>query len=153
LAALAAVLIMIGFNLAKPSMFMSQLRMGAGQWAPFLATIIGVLGLDLLKGVVIGIIVAIAMNVRGKVGKVIEKQQDGQHTSLRFLHDATFLSKLEIGAALQGIAPNSTVTIDANGHRLDYDVKDQLADFVRDGAHAHITASVRGVELSGGSSH
>ena len=59
LACLAAVLIQVGLNLCKPALFSTQVKLGTTQLLPFAITIIAVLALDLLKGVVVGIIVGI----------------------------------------------------------------------------------------------
>jgi MFS superfamily sulfate permease-like transporter len=50
LASLAAILIATGIKLAKPSLFMSMARKGKASFAPFFATVVGVLMIDLLAG-------------------------------------------------------------------------------------------------------
>jgi len=54
LATLACVLLSVGYKLAKPAIFKQTYRVGLEQFLPFLATIIGMLYFDLLKGVGIG---------------------------------------------------------------------------------------------------
>ena len=61
LACLAAVLIQVGLNLCKPALFSTQVRLGATQLLPFAITIVAVLALDLLKGVIVGIVVGIGL--------------------------------------------------------------------------------------------
>ena len=60
LACLAAVLIQVGLNLCKPALFATQVKLGVTQLLPFAITIMAVLALDLLKGVIVGIIAGIA---------------------------------------------------------------------------------------------
>jgi SulP family sulfate permease len=50
LASLAAILLMVGYKLAKPGLFMQMYKLGWEQFIPFLATVIGILATDLLKG-------------------------------------------------------------------------------------------------------
>ena len=59
LAALAAILILVGYKLAKWSLFVEMYQKGLAQFIPFMATILGVLFTDLLKGIAIGIIIAV----------------------------------------------------------------------------------------------
>ncbi len=54
LATLACVLLMVGYKLAKPSIFKEVYLLGRENFIPFIATIIGMLYFDLLKGVGIG---------------------------------------------------------------------------------------------------
>jgi MFS superfamily sulfate permease-like transporter len=148
LAALAAVLIMVGINLAKPSMFIAQAKLGAAQLVPFIATIVGVLGLDLLKGVIIGIVVALVMNVRSNPLRVLEKNIGTDSTILRFRAPGGFLSKLEIKTALHAIPPGTSVVVDANGMAIDHDVKELLVEFKGDATTRGLQIEFRGVDLS-----
>ncbi|MDP5097042.1 MAG: SulP family inorganic anion transporter, partial [Flavobacterium sp.] len=59
LSALAAVLLMVGYKLAKPSVFIHLWKNGYTQFIPFLITVIAVVRIDLLKGVAIGLAVSI----------------------------------------------------------------------------------------------
>lgn len=59
LAALAAILILVGYKLAKWSLFVEMYQKGLDQFIPFIATILGVLFTDLLKGIAIGIVIAV----------------------------------------------------------------------------------------------
>ncbi len=54
LATLACVLLMVGYKLAKPAIFKEVYALGRENFIPFIATIIGMLYFDLLKGVGIG---------------------------------------------------------------------------------------------------
>lgn len=54
LATLACVLLMVGYKLAKPAIFKEVYALGRENFIPFLATIVGMLCFDLLKGVGIG---------------------------------------------------------------------------------------------------
>ncbi|MBU6141451.1 MAG: SulP family inorganic anion transporter [Proteobacteria bacterium] len=59
LASLACILLVLGYKLAKPTIFKKVYHSGWHDFLPFLATVIGVVGLDLLKGVGIGIVIAL----------------------------------------------------------------------------------------------
>lgn len=62
LAALAGMLTVIGFRLAHPSIFAHILHTGKDEFAFMVATVLGVVLIDLLVGVYIGMWVSIAMN-------------------------------------------------------------------------------------------
>lgn len=59
MASLAAVLLMVGYKLAQPSQFKQMWNAGLMQFTPFMVTVIGVAAIDLLKGVFMGLAVAI----------------------------------------------------------------------------------------------
>ena len=59
LAVLASILFIVGFKLAKPSLFKSMYKLGWRRFVPFVVTILGVVFIDLLKGISLGMLVAI----------------------------------------------------------------------------------------------
>ena len=63
LASLGALLVFTGFRLASPLEFISIYRLGKDQFIIFIATIVGVLETDLLKGIFIGIGVKIIIHI------------------------------------------------------------------------------------------
>jgi|GEM_PF-1522126 len=67
LASLACILFVVGYNLAKPSLFKAMYELGWSQFAPFIATVIGILLTDLLKGIGIGMVVAIFFILRSNL--------------------------------------------------------------------------------------
>lgn len=59
LACLAALLLTVGYKLAKISLFKSMFKLGWEQFLPFVITVVAIQFSDLLKGIAIGMIVAI----------------------------------------------------------------------------------------------
>lgn len=59
LACLAALLLTVGYKLAKVSLFKSMFKLGWSQFLPFIITIVAIQFSDLLKGIAIGMVVAI----------------------------------------------------------------------------------------------
>ena len=51
LALLASILLVVGYKLAKPALFAQMYRHGWEQFAPFVATVVGILATDLLRGI------------------------------------------------------------------------------------------------------
>jgi MFS superfamily sulfate permease-like transporter len=150
LAALAAVLIQVGLNLAKPSLFKTQLKLGINQLLPFLVTIGAVLATDLLKGVIIGIVVGVLFVLRQNAQEAVkvEKNDDGD-VVLRFRRDATFITKPALLAAIDDVDDGAKVVVDGRGEYMDQDVKEALAAFIDDAHHRQIKVELLGVNLDG----
>lgn len=64
LASLAAILLVVGYKLAKPSLFIQMYKLGWEQFVPFVATVAAILLTDLLMGITIGLIVGIFYTLR-----------------------------------------------------------------------------------------
>ena len=62
LGSLAAVLFVVGYKLARPDSFRKMFNQGMSVFIPFIVTILAIVFIDLLKGLGIGLIVAIAAN-------------------------------------------------------------------------------------------
>ena len=148
LAALAAVLIQVGLNLCKPSLFTTQWRLGFNQLVPFAVTIGAVMATDLLKGVIIGILVGIAFVLRQNAQDAVRANTDPDGTlRLRFRRDATFITKPALLSTLEQVADGGKVVIDATGEYVDHDVKEALAAFLADAHHRGVHVELIGVEL------
>ena len=147
LACLAAVLVQVGLNLCKPALFSTQVKLGITQLLPFAFTITAVLALDLLKGVIVGILVGIAFVLyENSKRAVVATRADGV-LKMRFRRDGTFISKPGIVSALDDVDDGETVVIDGAGEYIDHDVKEVLATFIEDAQHRNIRVSLVGIDL------
>ena len=61
LSVLAAILFIVGFKLAKPSLFKKMYNLGWKQSVPFFVTVLGIVFIDLLWGIGLGLIVGIVV--------------------------------------------------------------------------------------------
>ncbi|MGE3955468.1 MAG: SulP family inorganic anion transporter [Vicinamibacterales bacterium] len=148
LAALAAVLIQVGLNLCKPALFSTQVKLGPRQLAPFAITIAAVLALDLLKGVIVGIVVGIMFILYENSRRAVIAERDGSGVlRMRFRRDGTFVSKPGIVTALEGVGDGEVVVIDGTGEYIDHDVKEVLATFIADAHHRNVKVSLVGIDL------
>lgn len=131
LAALAAILIMVGYKLTKPSVFKSIWKAGLAQFLPFIATFLGVVFTDLLKGVVIGIIVGLYYVIRSNFHSAIRVTKgDNNDYLIRFRKEVSFLNKALLKRKLSEIAPNSFILIDATKCEfMDPDIIEIIRDF------------------------
>jgi len=142
LAALAAVLLHVGWKLANPRQLVRAWRVGRDQFVPFFVTIGAILLTDLLVGVLCGLVTgaffilrehaqAPGLTVVSVPGAVLTRYSLGQQ--------ATFLSRVRIAKTLEAVPPNSRVEIDARGcRRIDPDVLALLHEFRRRAEERHI---------------
>ncbi len=149
LACLAAILIQVGLNLCKPALFSTQVKLGITQLLPFAITIVAVLALDLLKGVVVGIVVGIGFVLyENSKRAVVALRDDDGVWRMRFRRDGTFVSKPGIVATLDEVEDGDRVVIDGTGEYIDHDVKEVLATFMEDAHHRDIKVTVVGIDLT-----
>jgi MFS superfamily sulfate permease-like transporter len=117
LATLAAILLLVGYKLAKPSTFMHFWEKGKYQFVPFIATLLAVVFTDLLKGVALGIIISIIFVLKGNLKRAYnfrkEQYADGDVIHIDLAQEVSFLNKAAIKATLSEIPENSKVVINA----------------------------------------
>lgn len=152
LASLAAILILVGYKLAKPSLFKSMYKLGWQQFMPFIATIVGILLTDLLIGIGIGLVVAMfyILLTNYKAAYFLHKDEDPRDHSLilTLSEDVTFLNKASILRTLNNLPENSKVTIDAtHSVNIDYDVIEIINEFQANAKSKNIELHVRGINL------
>ncbi|WP_419869079.1 SulP family inorganic anion transporter [Chryseobacterium sp. CT-SW4] len=146
LATLAAVLILVGYKLAKPATFKHFWHLGKFQFIPFLATVIAVVATDLLKGVGIGLAISIFYVLQGNMKRAYylsrEKLDSANGINIKLAEEVSFLNKAAIKKTLKNIRPNSSVTIDARGTSyITTDVLEMIQDF------ANIRAKEEGIQV------
>ncbi len=134
LASLAVILLMVGYKLAKPSLFKAMYQLGWDQFIPFIVTVLAILGTDLLKGIGIGMVVAIYFILRKNYKNSYHYQSDGkvnnETITITLSEEVTFLNKGSIQLTLSHIPTNSTLVIDGRQSRnIDYDVLEIIQDF------------------------
>lgn len=146
LAALAAVLIVVGYKLAKPALFAEMYRRGPAQFLPFVATVGGIVFTDLLMGIGLGMAVAIAVILRAHylnshfLHLVREGEGDSRRVSITLAEEVTFLNRAALLKELEGIRDNAKVRIDARATVfLDDDIRDLIEAFAAKAARRGIT--------------
>jgi MFS superfamily sulfate permease-like transporter len=136
LSALAAVLIYIGFKLAKPAIFIKFYKKGFDQFAPFVITIAAIMLTDLLSGIIIGIGAGLFFVLRSNFKTSVFVVNDKTNYLFRLRKDVSFLNKPILKNKLEQVQANSYVLIDAmRADFIDKDVIEVINDFMR---HAHL---------------
>lgn len=134
LASLAAVLMVVGYKLAKPSLFKEMFRKGYLQFLPFMVTIVAIVFTDLLVGIGIGMAVAI-FNILIKNLKnpyVLKETHDAtdEHYRIELSEQVTFLNKAQILKQLNAIPNGAEVLIDTSKCVfIEHDVIEIIDDF------------------------
>lgn len=134
LACLAAVLLVVGYKLAKVSLFKEMYKLGWEQFVPFIVTVVAIQFSDLLKGIALGMVVAIFYILRTNYRRDYQIHQDktseGGAITIQLSEHVTFINKGSIATKLSDIPNNSKVTIDASqSHYIDLDVLEIIYDF------------------------
>ena len=154
LSVLAAILLLIGWKLAKPVLFKNMYEAGLSQFIPFVITVLGIVFIDLLYGLGIGLMVGVFIALRESyknshfLHKEGEDVDDGK-IKMTLAEEVTFFNKAAILRELDNLPENSYLELDVRKTRfLDHDVIEILDDFVLKAKERNITIeliSERGV--------
>lgn len=126
LAALAAVLIMVGYKLAKPSLFVKEWKSSKTGFLVFTITILAILFTDLLKGIGVGMFMALLMVIieRMLLGKgnlwIRSYSLDTQDTSTTIVFEShvSFLAKIRLQRLFSQLPEGSSLTIDYTKNKV-----------------------------------
>jgi MFS superfamily sulfate permease-like transporter len=128
---LAAMLILTGYKLAKPSLFIEYFKKGWDQFIPFIVTVLVIVFSDLLTGVFIGLLVGLVFIFRVNFKNNIVVTQDGNNYLVRFRNEVSYLSKPKVRQVLDNLPNDCSVLLD--GTRItfiDKDVIEVVNDFI-----------------------
>ncbi len=141
LSALAAILLMVGFKLTRPSIYRSIWRRGFAQFIPFVITIGTILFTDLLVGIIVGIFVGLAFVIISNHHAAVSVTKDELGTLIRLGQNVSFLNKAKLRTTFSQVKDGSYVIIDGTKCEfLDNDIIDAIEDFVT-------SASKRGIQV------
>jgi len=130
LASLAAVLLYTGYKLAAPGLFVAQMRQGAQQSVPFLATVGGILIFGMLAGIGIGLATQLLFSIYQSHRNAMHLTRYDDHYVLSFQQNLTFMHNPRLKGLLAEIPENSVVIVDHDSAEyIDPDVKALLKDF------------------------
>jgi MFS superfamily sulfate permease-like transporter len=144
--ALAAILVLTGWKLAKPSVFKGFWDAGKYQFIPFIVTVLVIIAVDLFAiipalsgkgliiGVLAGIIAAIGAILHGNLKNSYffhsEKHKEGDTITIKLAEEVSFLNKAAIRQTLDHMPANTAVVIDAsNTQYIDYDILELIKEF------------------------
>lgn len=135
LSVLAAILLIVGYKLAKPSLFKKMYQLGWKQWVPFIVTVVGIVFTDLLFGISLGLAIGIAVillkSYQNSHFLHIEDKGNGKNKiKMTLAEEVTFINKGAILKELDRLPPNTNLELDVTKTRfLDHDIVEILEDF------------------------
>jgi len=153
LAALAAILLIVGYKLAKPSMIVDMWKKGSNEFIPFAVTVLGIVFTDLLMGIALGLVVAIVSilwdNFKVPYKFDIRDYEAGAPIKIEFSEVVSFLNKASIQQTLNTIPARSKVVLDASQTlRMHPDVHEIIEEFQVNAVTKDITVSLIGFEAT-----
>ncbi|MEO9890882.1 SulP family inorganic anion transporter [Aurantibacter sp.] len=135
LSVLAAVLLIVGYKLAKPALFAKMYKLGWKQSIPFFVTVFGIVFTDLLVGIclglAVGIIVILLKSYQNSHFLHIEDNSNGKHKiKMSLAEEVTFFNKGAILKELDSLPRDTYLELDILKTRyLDHDIIEILDDF------------------------
>lgn len=148
LSSLAAILFLVGYKLAKPSIFSEMRGQGRAQFLTFMITVLSIVFTDLLLGISIGLAVGIFMILYKNFSvpfSFSEKIDDENHIEIKLSENVTFLNKASILQALSVIPDGSEVLIDATqSHYIHPDIIEIIQDFMEHSENHGIKVEIKG---------
>ena len=153
LAALAAILLIVGYKLAKPSMIVDMWKKGSNEFIPFAVTVLGIVFTDLLMGIALGLVVAIVSilwdNFKVPYKFDIRDYEAGAPIKIEFSEVVSFLNKASIQQTLNTIPASSKVVLDASQTlRMHPDVHEIIEEFQVNAVTKDISVSLIGFEAT-----
>ncbi len=147
LAALAAVLLLIGYKLARVSLFKKMYNAGADQFVPFLVTVTVTVFSDLLMGVLCGLVVGVIMVVITNFTTAISVVNEENAWLIQFTKDVSFMNKAKLRTVLRNIPNGAEVMVDGSRAMfIDHDIYEMVQDFKASAKFRDITVECRHLE-------
>ncbi len=142
LSSLAAFLVVTGFKLASVALFRQMWSGGMNQFLPFIATVAGIVFVDLLSGLMIGMGVGLAFVLKGAIhtpySLATDDSADVTRYRVRLSNQVTFLNQAKLSRTLDKLSYGSHVILDATmTHHLDPCIETLLIEFITKTAPEH----------------
>lgn len=145
LSCLAAVLLLVGYKLAKPSLFLNEYQKGMNQFIPFFVTVAAILFTDLLVGIGIGMVVGLYFVIKTNFHKSLVVTELNGNYLVKLQKDVSFLNKAPLMKELSAIPKGSNVILNATkASFIDHDIQEVLNDFIAAAPSKNITLTIEG---------
>jgi MFS superfamily sulfate permease-like transporter len=144
LSALAGILLMVGYKLAKPSLFTAMYKRGFDQFIPFAVTIVAILVSDLLVGIAIGMTLGLIFILKTNFHQALFSVNDKGNYLIRLTKDVSFLNKAVLRRTFREIPDNCYVIIDGSRSTfIDSDILETIDDFQKGASARNITVELK----------
>ena len=147
LASLAAILLVVGYKLAKPALFKDMYKKGLLQFVPFVVTVLAIVFTDLLVGIGIGMAVAVfnilVTNLKNPYILKTTHDTADKHYQIALSEQVTFLNKAQILRELNKVPDGAELYIDASKTVfIEHDVLEIIADFKENAKYRNIDIKI-----------
>lgn len=152
---LAAVLLIVGYKLAKPALFKTMWKEGWMQFVPFIVTVVAIVFSDLLIGIGLGLAVGILITLIQSFQNSHFLHKEGSDDNptkvkMTLAEEVTFFNKATILKELDALPRDTVLELDVTKTKfLDHDVIEILDDFAIKAKNRNIDIkliSERGIE-------
>ncbi|MBZ9630386.1 SulP family inorganic anion transporter [Salegentibacter sp. LM13S] len=151
LAALSAVLFVVGYKLTSIPIYKSVYKQGKKQFLPFIITILVVMFTDLITGILVGGAIAVFFILRDNYKNAYVTQEkveekDGTRT-LKLAQETTFLNKADIMLYLDHLPKKSHLIIDGTDAKfVHHDIYEIIDEFKETAKYKDIKLEVVNLE-------
>lgn len=131
---LSSILIFTGYKLTRPKIYLSIYEQGMNRFLPFIVTLISIVCLNLLIGIILGLIThlffILRSNSQARIDIIQEIYPQGMTNRLILPQQTTFLNKASLIAELKSIPKDSQLIIDARFTEfMDKEIIEYLEEF------------------------
>lgn len=136
LSVLAAILLIVGYKLAKPALFKSMYQLGWKQFIPFVITIAGIIFTDLLVGIGLGVLMGILFllydSYQNSHSMIRHEMENGKEVvKIELAEEVTFINKAPISYELNNLPVEAELEIDVTKTKyLDNDIVEIINEFL-----------------------
>lgn len=143
LSCLAVILIVTGYKLSSVRKWRHIYGQGADQFIPFAVTAVTIFSVNLLAGLLIGLLVALLYVVKSNfTSAILTVNREGNHL-IRFTKGVSFLNKARLYKILEELPDNAHVIVDgARADFIDHDIIETLHDFQQSASTRKITVEI-----------
>jgi MFS superfamily sulfate permease-like transporter len=132
LAALASILLVVGYKLASRRIIVDMWSRGATEFIPFAITVVAIVFTDLLTGICIGFLAGTFFVIRSNhhaAITVVQVEEDNNFL-MRFSKDMSFVNKAALKRALRRIPDNAFLIVDGTkALYVDGDIYETIREF------------------------
>ena len=146
LASLAAVLLMVGYKLTKPTLYVSMRKEGWPQFLPFIITVVAILLTDLLIGISIGLVIGVFFVIRTNFHSAFKVKKEEDKYVVKFRKDVSFINKASLVQILNRLPEENAVVIDCRRCEfMDHDIREIIENFKFESATRGLEVELRGL--------
>ena len=136
LASLATILLIVGYKLAKPELFIQMYKLGWEQFIPFIVTIAAIILTDLLKGITAGLLVGIFFTLYHRykyshyIKDIITTEGGKEVHHIVLAEQVSFFNKADIIESLEKVPEGAKAIIDCTQTKvIEHDIQEVIDNY------------------------